>query len=46
MAYRVSPIRAGDTLPRYQVDRSFNYIDSAYARPGPEMVVYKLRNCT
>ena len=32
-------------LPRYQVDRSFNYVDGAYDRPGPEMIVYKLRDC-
>ncbi len=32
-------------LPRYQVDRSFNYVDGAYHRPGPEMIVYRLRNC-
>ncbi len=46
VAYHVSPVHAGRTLPRYQVDRSFNYIDPAYARPGPRMVVYHLRNCT
>jgi hypothetical protein len=46
VAYRISPVRPGEQLPRYQVDRSFNYIDSAFARPGPEMVVYRLRNCT
>jgi hypothetical protein len=44
--FRVSPVHPGDALPRYQVDRSFNYIDSAFARPGPEMVVYRLRNCS
>lgn len=32
-------------LPRYQVDKSFNYIESAFKRPGPEMIVYRLRNC-
>jgi hypothetical protein len=35
-----------DPLPRYQVDKSFNYVDGAYSRPGPEMIVYQLRNCT
>ncbi len=34
-----------DPLPRYQVDKSFNYVDGAYSRPGPEMIVYQLRNC-
>ena len=36
----------GRKLPRYQVDKSFNYVDGAYDRPGPEMIVYKLRDCT
>jgi hypothetical protein len=46
VAFRASPVNAGDKLPRYQVDKSFNYIESAYHRPGPEMIVYKLRDCT
>ena len=40
-----TPVRDGAKLPRYQVDRSFNYVDRAYHRPGPEMIVYRLRNC-
>ena len=36
---------ADGKLPRYQVDKSFNYVDGAYDRPGPEMIVYKLRDC-
>src|ERR1700754_4306486 len=46
VAFRVSPAKAGEKLPRYQVDKSFNYVDGAYLRPGPEMIVYKLRDCT
>jgi hypothetical protein len=46
VAFRVSPVSAGEKLPRYQVDKSFNYVDGAYHRPGPEMIVYKLRDCT
>jgi hypothetical protein len=42
VAFRTAP---GDDLPRYQVDKSFNYVDGAYDRPGPEMIVYKLRDC-
>ena len=38
--------RVSGTMPRYQVDKSFNYVDGAYDRPGPEMIVYKLRDCT
>ena len=33
-------------LPRYQVDKSFNYVDGAFKRPGPEMIVYRLRDCS
>jgi 4-amino-4-deoxy-L-arabinose transferase-like glycosyltransferase len=40
--FRTTP---ADPLPRYQVDRSFNYVDAAYERPGPEMIVYRLRDC-
>ena len=43
VVYRISPAKH---LPRYQVDKSFNYVDGAYERPGPAMVVYKLRSCT
>ena len=46
VAFKVSPVEAGDKLPRYQVDKAFNYVESAYHRPGPEMIVYKLRDCT
>ena len=45
LEFKASPLERGRDLPRYQVDRSFNYFDSAYARPGPVMKVYKLRNC-
>jgi hypothetical protein len=46
VAFKVSPVSAGDKLPRYQVDKSFNSVDGAFDRPGPEMIVYKLRDCT
>ena len=42
VVFRTSPAK---DLPRYQVDKSFNYVDGAYDRPGPEMIVYKLRDC-
>jgi hypothetical protein len=45
LVYKASPLRKSDALPRYQVDRSFNFVDRAYYRPGPVMKVYKLRNC-
>ena len=43
VVFEASPVDG--KLPRYQVDRSFNYVDGAYHRPGPEMIVYRLRNC-
>jgi hypothetical protein len=45
-AFRVTPVKPGAKLPRYQVDKSFNYVDGAYYRPGPAIIVYKLRDCT
>jgi hypothetical protein len=42
VVFKTSP---ADKLPRYQVDTSFNYVDGAVHRPGPEMIVYKLRDC-
>jgi hypothetical protein len=45
VAYRVSPVGEGEQLPRYQFDTSFNYVTGAFHRPGPEMIVYKLRDC-
>src|SRR4029079_9018074 len=45
VAFKVSPFKKGAKTPRYQVDKSFNYVDDAYERPGPEMIVYKLRDC-
>ncbi|WP_028065713.1 glycosyltransferase family 39 protein [Solirubrobacter soli] len=44
--FRVSPFKKGGKTMRYQVDKSFNYVDDEYYRPGPEMIVYKLRDCT
>ncbi|WP_028057227.1 ArnT family glycosyltransferase [Candidatus Solirubrobacter pratensis] len=45
VVFTASPLREGRSLPRYQVDRSFNFADPAYERPGPVMKVYRLRNC-
>ncbi len=45
VVFRTSPVGKGEKLPRYQVDRSFNYVGGPYERPGPEMIVYKLRDC-
>jgi 4-amino-4-deoxy-L-arabinose transferase-like glycosyltransferase len=43
VVFRTDPTD-GD-LPRYQVDKSFNYVESEFKRPGPEMIVYRLRDC-
>jgi 4-amino-4-deoxy-L-arabinose transferase-like glycosyltransferase len=43
VAFTTSP--TSGKLPRYQVDKSFNYVDGGLHRPGPEMIVYKLRDC-
>jgi hypothetical protein len=43
VVFRTDP--TDGNLPRYQVDKSFNYVESQFKRPGPEMVVYRLRDC-
>jgi hypothetical protein len=42
VVYRVEPWK---TPVRFSFDDSFNYRPLSYERPGPEIVVYKLRNC-
>jgi hypothetical protein len=42
VVYRVEPWK---TPVRFNFDDSFNYRSLSYERPGPEIVVYKLRNC-
>ncbi len=44
VVFRTDP--TDGNLPRYQVDKSFTYIESAFKRPGPEMIVYRLRDCS
>jgi dolichyl-phosphate-mannose-protein mannosyltransferase len=39
----VSPYRAGATPPAFDFDWSFDAYPLAYARPGPDVVVYRLR---
>jgi len=40
---RFSPYRAGAARPPFNFDWSFDYYPLAYARPGPEIVVHRLR---
>jgi hypothetical protein len=45
VVYRVEPWK-GSKPVRFSFDDSFNYRPLAYERPGPEIVVYRLRGCT
>jgi hypothetical protein len=40
---RFSPYRAGARPPRFNFDWSFDWYPLAYARPGPAIVVHRLR---
>ena len=43
---RLSPYGHGADPPSFNFDWAFDYYPRAYARPGPELVVYRLRDCT
>jgi len=43
VAYRASPYREGQGPVAFNFDWSFNFYPLAYARPGPEMTVFRLR---
>jgi hypothetical protein len=45
VVFRVSPYKAGAKPPRFDFDFSYNYYPAAFARPGPEVTIYKLHNC-
>jgi hypothetical protein len=44
LVYRVRPYTARG-IP-FSFDFSFNYYPLQFDRPGPEIAVYRLRNCT
>ena len=44
IVHRVSPYDDGAQPVPFSFDSSFNYRPLAYARPGPELVVYRLRD--
>ena len=46
MIYRVSPYRADADPPPFSFDLSYSYYSPAYERPGPEVEVHRLRDCT
>ncbi len=43
VVYRVSPYRAGARPVAFNFDWSFDYYPLSYARPGPEVTLYRLR---
>jgi hypothetical protein len=46
LVFHVSPYRAGSTPQAFDFDRSYNYYSSSYERPGPEISIYRLNDCT
>ena len=44
VVFHASPYRRGAEPVKFNFDWSFDYYPLAYARPGPEMTVYRLRN--
>ena len=44
VVYRVSP-RGDEPVRRFSFDFSFNSYPLGYERPGPEVVIYRLRDC-
>jgi len=44
--FHVSPFRADAGPQEFSFDLSYNYYSPAYERPGPEIDIYRLRNCT
>jgi hypothetical protein len=45
VVYRVSP-RGDEPVRRFSFDFSFNSYPLDYERPGPEVIIYRLRDCT
>jgi hypothetical protein len=43
VVYHASPYRAGGRPVAFNFDWSFDYYPLAYARPGPEVTIYRLR---
>lgn len=42
----LSPYKSGAEPPDFNFDWSFDFYPRAYARPGPELVVFRLRGCS
>jgi hypothetical protein len=45
VVYHVSPYKPGAKPQRFDFDFSYNYYPSTFRRPGPEITIYRLRNC-
>jgi hypothetical protein len=45
VVYHLAPYKRGAKPVRFDFDFSYNYYPSAFARPGPEISIYRLRNC-
>jgi hypothetical protein len=46
LVHKVAPYKAGAKGVPFSFDFSFNYYPLQYDRPGPEIDVYRLRDCT
>jgi hypothetical protein len=46
LVYAISPYRADEDPPGFSFDTSYSYYSPAYERPGPEVRVYRLHDCT
>jgi hypothetical protein len=46
LVYAISPYRADENPPDFSFDLSYSYYSPAYERPGPEVRVYRLHDCT
>lgn len=43
--FEASPFRRGSDPPAFDFDLSFNYLPRAYERPGPNVRMFRLRDC-
>jgi hypothetical protein len=46
LVYAISPYRADEDPPPFSFDLSYSYYSPAYERPGPEVRIYELHDCT
>jgi hypothetical protein len=46
VVYAISPYRADQEPPGFSFDLSYSYYSPAYQRPGPEVRIHRLHDCT